>query len=98
MATGQITGRVKHMAAPISIIHEDIISGNSKAGKIKGNLNPSDIGTNPLLTSIFYRHFRQGRGRGFYPVANMEHGKPMKGELVNSHLTEFDLTATKLKL
>ena len=51
MMAGQITSRVKHMAVDVAMIREDIILGNSIPKKIKGTINPADIGTKPLPSS-----------------------------------------------
>jgi hypothetical protein len=93
MKAGQITGRVKHMAVPIAMIQEDIKHGNSEPRKIKGTLNPADIGTKPLPCTSLHRHFRQMRGQHLYPPPTSEHGKLMQVELVNQRLTDFDSAA-----
>lgn len=90
MLAGQINGRVKHMATVIAMIMEDIRAGNSFPIKIKGTINPADIGTKPLPASSLHRHYRWGRGHRYYPPANTEHGKCMQVELVNTTLTEYD--------
>ena len=90
MLAGQITGRVKHMATVIAMIVEDIKAGNNIPKKIKGTINPADIGTKPLPASTLHRHARQCRGQRFYPPANTEHGKLLQVELVNVQLTEYD--------
>ena len=78
------------MGVAIAIINEQIRLGNVKGEKINGILNTSDIGTKPLPSSTFHRHFRQGRGQRFYPSADTEHGQNMQVEMVNQRLTEFD--------
>ena len=90
MLAGQITGRVKHMATVIAMIVEDIKAGNNIPKKIKGTINPADIGTKPLPASTLHCHARQCRGQRFYPPANTEHGKLLQVELVNVQLTEYD--------
>jgi len=98
MLAGQITGRVKHMAVPIAMIQEDIRSGNSIPKKIKGTLNPSDMGTKPNPATTLHRHFRLARGHRFYPAPTSEHGKLMQVELVNQRLTEFDSAPSNTKI
>ena len=97
MLAGQITGRVKHMAVPIAMIEEDIRAGNSIPKKIKGTLNPSDMGTKPNPATTLHRHFRLARGHRFYPAPTSEHGKLMQVELVNQRLTEFDSAPSNTK-
>ena len=91
MLAGQITGCVNHIAVPIAMIQEDIRAGNSIPKKIKGTLNPSDMGTKPNPATTLHRHFRLARGHRFYPAPTSEHGKlmQMQVELVNQRLTEF---------
>ena len=90
MKSGQISGRVKHMAVPIAMIHEDIKNENSIPKKIPGTINPSDLGTKPLPGSSLHRHSRWLRGQRFYPAPNTEHGRLLQVEMVNQRLTEFD--------
>jgi len=97
MLAGQITGRVKHMAVPIAMIQEDIRAGNSIPKKIKGTLNPSDMGTKPNSATTLHRHFHLARGHQFYPAPTFEHGKLMQVELVNQRLTEFDSAPSNTK-
>ena len=92
MAAGHITSRVKHMAVPIAICHEDINKGNSQGEKIPGILNPSDLGTKPLPSSSFHRLSRQLRGQRYYPAAVSLHGRLMQVELVNQRVNEIDNT------
>ena len=90
MAAGHITSRVKHMAVPIAICHEDIKAGNSEGHKILGILNPSDLGTKPLPASSFHRQSRQLRGQRYYPAAGTLHGKLMQVELVNQRINKIE--------
>ena len=74
IATGHITSRVKYMAVPISIIHEEITSGNAKGEKISGKLNPADIGTKPLPALDLHRISRHLRRQRYYPTLDSKHG------------------------
>ena len=87
---GQITSRVKHMATAIAIIHEEYKKGTVRPVKIKGTLNPSDMGTKPLPSTSHHRHFRQMRGQRYYPSPTSLHGELMQVSLVVQRHTEFD--------
>ena len=93
MSAGQITSRVKHMAVPVAMIHEDIKAGIVEPVKIAGQINPSDIGTKPLAAPTLHRHARQCRGQRFYPPAGSEHGKLMDVAMVSQRLTELEAEA-----
>ena len=88
MAAGHITSRVKHMAVPIAICHEDIKVGNSEGQKILGILNPSDLGTKSLPSSSYHRQSRQLRGQRYYPAPGTLHFKLLQVELVNQRINE----------
>ena len=98
MVSGQITGCVKHVAVPIAMIQEDIKAGNSKPAKIKGTLNPADLGTKPLAGTTLNCHFRQARDHQYCPSPTSEHRRLMQVHLVNQHLTKFDSAAPNAKL
>ena len=78
------------MATAIAIIHEEYKKGTVRPVKIKGTLNPSDMGTKRLPGTSHHRHFRQMRGQRFYPAPTSLHGELMQVSLVVQRHTEFD--------
>ena len=90
MAAGHITSRVKHMAVPIAICHEDIKEGNSVGEKILGILNPADLGTKPLPSSSYHRQSRQLRGQRYYPAPGTLHYELLQVNLVNQRINEVE--------
>ena len=86
MVAGHITSRVKHMAVPIAICHEDIKAGNSVDQKILSILNPSNLGTKPLPSSSYRRQSRKLCGQRYYPAPGTLHYKLLQVELVNQRI------------
>ena len=51
LKAGHITGLAKHMAVTIAICHREIKLSRCEQKKILGIINPSDLGTKPLIDS-----------------------------------------------
>ena len=75
LESNTITTRVKHIAVPISYIHEQIESDRITLRKIDTTLNLADSGTKPNPSPTHFRQHDFVIGVRFYPPSDSEHYK-----------------------
>ena len=76
-----LTTRVKHIAVPIAYIHEQYVLLTVDPEKIKGIIQPADVGTKTLPGPQVDAHFGYIRGERFYPPSDSEHYKLLEMHL-----------------